>query len=354
MASALYTDIKKVKGKAASMFLRPAEGLFGLRCWSEDPELEHLVAPALARPRASSECGASPVPLPGLRPRPANGIAVDTTPAVSGLEMTPSPTSSMDVPAVPSRTRSATPLKDDAALRHGQETASEWQHQPRVSTPLKRARTPSARRLAGNESALLDGPDGSMTLEESPQRPVRRRRAMRGEPPAGTASGLLMLLRAAETQDLGIATASIVAPTAPAPIAKAPVIRPLAVAIDSHSSQPATPVYPRGTPNVPPACSLLAIGEALGASLGDTIVAQLLPVVGSDDSLLSCALWSFSRKCYAQGRNAEADAAATKAWQHFCKATVGSAHPPTITAELCTAWQAMTAGVARMVPMSSI
>ena len=61
MASALYTDIKKWKdGKPGSLFCRPREGLFGLREWTKDEELSHLVEGAdeffgvglVARPRS--------------------------------------------------------------------------------------------------------------------------------------------------------------------------------------------------------------------------------------------------------------------------------------------------------------
>ena len=47
MASTLYTDIKKWKdGKPGSLFCRPREGLFGLREWTKDKELSHLVEDA--------------------------------------------------------------------------------------------------------------------------------------------------------------------------------------------------------------------------------------------------------------------------------------------------------------------
>jgi len=43
MASALYTDLKRGKGKHGSTFARPVEGLFGLRAWAADPALAPLL-----------------------------------------------------------------------------------------------------------------------------------------------------------------------------------------------------------------------------------------------------------------------------------------------------------------------
>lgn len=57
MASALYTDIKKGKGRngAGSIFCRPAEGSFGLREWSADPELAHVLDPTSRGPTPRSQ-----------------------------------------------------------------------------------------------------------------------------------------------------------------------------------------------------------------------------------------------------------------------------------------------------------
>ena len=76
MASTLYTDIKKWKdGKPGSLFCRPREGLFGLREWTKDKELSHLVEDAdeffgaglVARPFSPQDSHSSG--RHGVRPR---------------------------------------------------------------------------------------------------------------------------------------------------------------------------------------------------------------------------------------------------------------------------------------------
>ena len=338
--------------------VRPSEGLFGLRCWGDDPLLAHLVIPA---PPAAPKYG---VPQsPGLRARAVNG-------AVPGLEAgswsadgagqgsPPSAASSQGAPGLP-RVRPGTPLKDDqaAALHRSSSgdvrTASEEAsvaELPQLGTPLKRARTPSTRMLAAGElDGAADGAAGE-GADGSPLRSVRRRRTALGSTRAATRSaavlapGVLLLLQAAETLGSG-ALAAKMQQTRPQAM---PSVSELPPAATSH---PVTPVYTRGATQPAPACPLLA-AEAL-PSLGDAIVARLTPVVGHNDTLLSCALWSFSRKASSQGRAAEADAAAVKAWTHFCRATCGTAHPATVTPEMCNAWHAMTADVARLVPITT-
>jgi hypothetical protein len=268
----------------------------------------------------------------------------------------PSAASSQGAPSVP-RVRPGTPLKDDqaAALHRSSSgdvrTASEEAsvaELPQLGTPLKRARTPSTRMLtAGQLDGAVDegeGPDGS------PLRSVRRQRTTLGSTRAATRSaaapapGVLLLLQAAEALGSGGDLADKMPQLEPQAM---PSVSELPPAATSH---PVTPVYTRGPTQPAPACPLLA-AEVL-PSLGDAIVARLTPIVGHNDTLLSCALWSFSRKACSQGRAAEADAAAVKAWTHFCRATCGTAHPATVTPEMYSAWHAMTADVARLVPIT--
>lgn len=393
MASTLYTDVKpkRAKGRApVSLFVRcvwvggdraraggtapraclgssgtdalgahparPSEGLFGLRCWGDDPVLAHLVIPA--SPAATApKTGANAAQSPGLRARAVNGAAPGREAAGSWSAdqgCPPSPASSQGAPAAP-RVRPGTPLKDEQAtalrcrpsddVRTASEDASAAE-QPQLGTPLKRARTPSTRMLLGGEldgaadPATGDGPDGS------PLRSVRRRRtALATTRPAtrsaaAPASGVLLLLQAAEALGAG---------HLPGKTQQQPIACELPA---TAASIPVTPVYTReATQPAPAPCPLLAT-EAL-PSLGDAIVARLTPVVGLNDTLLSCALWSFSRKACSQGRAAEADAAAVKAWTHFCRATCGTAYPSVVTPEMFSAWHAMTADVARLVPLTA-
>lgn len=100
MASALYTDIKKGKGRngAGSIFCRPAEGSFGLREWYNDPELAHILDPTSRGPTPRSQRTASgstrrggggATPTLGQQAEPAHTHVYAANPNPAGLPPPP-------------------------------------------------------------------------------------------------------------------------------------------------------------------------------------------------------------------------------------------------------------------------
>mmetsp|Transcript_11295 Transcript_11295/g.13340 ORF Transcript_11295/g.13340 Transcript_11295/m.13340 type:complete len:630 (-) Transcript_11295:559-2448(-) len=84
MASALYTDVKKkVKGNHSSLFIRPQEGIFGLREWEGDSSFE-------LTPTREAPCQENTSPLGKRQHSDLEELEVPASPKqVSGEELSP-------------------------------------------------------------------------------------------------------------------------------------------------------------------------------------------------------------------------------------------------------------------------